>query len=236
MPNFFLKECEKWDRLRRAACPAASDGSFFYGSYILSLRLIIPTYLIFRISAAVQILLYLKGKRQLHSTGQKPLNCMKYIFIIALLLSGCTSLIDKDLNEFVAAQMQNSKSGVLDFRRFDYKGWNKMYILTPYAAAAGFDATLLKAQNEILDTGIGESDTFFLIVLAKNERVVRIAKFASSGLGQLAIINRKFGFYPKSTAVFDYRERDNLLSVNSKETQFRHFSSPWPKPAGLNIK
>ncbi|CAM4067040.1 hypothetical protein SAMN06265348_102223 [Pedobacter westerhofensis] len=161
---------------------------------------------------------------------------MKYLLIIMLFLTSCTYLTDDDLNSFVDAQLRNSKKGVLDFRNFKYKGWNKMYILAPHAAAAGFDDTLLKSEDEILGTGISKSDSFFLIVLAKNTRVVRIARFSPSGISKLAIMNDKFGFYPKSTAVFNYRTAGNLKRFNAKETEFKHFSSDWPESVVDNIK
>jgi hypothetical protein len=147
---------------------------------------------------------------------------MKYLIVACLFLAGCGGLVSNDLNKFFESEIGHSTSGIVDLRKFNCNGWDRLYILTPYAAPAGFDEVLLKNQKDILDTGIAESDSFFLVVLAHKDKVVRIAKFKDSGFSEMSLIkNNKFGYYTKSNAVFEFYQK-SATDPSKTEIAYKH--------------
>lgn len=127
---------------------------------------------------------------------------------------GCQSTKNSEAVEgFVFDQIKKQPNGTVNFDQIKSFSWNKLYIVQPYVNEDRLDKTLLKYKDQILGTGIRQSDSFCIIILFSNEKLVAmtIFKFDVCNFGNVAKNDpeQKVSFYNRQEAVFNYTTSKN---------------------------
>jgi hypothetical protein len=140
------------------------------------------------------------------------------LVIIPLVLLSCVNRIkeDPELTTYIQDKLQKDTT-VLSLVDYTPALWNKLYLIGPYTSEKMLDPTLRKYKRDILRTGIGMDDTFFLMALFQNDVMISLTKFQyriKVDNSALRWKNNKRTYWTRSESVFPLQSIDNRLYLH----------------------